>query len=105
MFRVDPEAVGVDSDYNLWGADGSSLFNWHGSTHDLAGFKTASIIETNSFTADPLFVNEAAYDFHLQSTSPAIDAAEPTYAPAFDAELRTRPFGTAPDIGAYEYTE
>ncbi|MFO1476086.1 MAG: choice-of-anchor Q domain-containing protein [Verrucomicrobiota bacterium] len=38
----------------------------------------------------------------LLSGSPAIDAADPVSFPAVDQRGRTRPFGTAPDIGAFE---
>ncbi|HXE55437.1 MAG TPA: Ig-like domain repeat protein, partial [Tepidisphaeraceae bacterium] len=46
---------------------------------------------------DPRFVNPAAGDFQLQSTSPAIDAGS-TLPP-----FLTTYAGNAPDIGAYEY--
>ena len=53
--------------------------------------------------ADPLFVAAATRDFHLQPTSPAIDAAETGKAPLTDAEGTARLQGKAPDIGAFEY--
>ena len=45
--------------------------------------------------ADPDFWNEAARDFHLQSTSPCIDAGNP--ASPLD------PDGTRADMGAFYY--
>jgi len=69
--------------------------------------------------ADPLFVDASNNDFHLQSTSPAIDAGtssgviqevfdrfEQLYGIDIrkDIEGRTRPQGLGWDIGAYEYT-
>jgi hypothetical protein len=36
--------------------------------------------------------------------SPAVDAADPTAFPATDQRGRPRPFGPAPDIGAFEYS-
>jgi Right handed beta helix region len=58
--------------------------------------------ENATIHEDPLYVNRLAADFHVQSGSPAIDAADPSYAvsPAFG--LTARPQGNGPDIGAYE---
>ena len=52
--------------------------------------------------ADPLFVDAAAGDLHLQSGSPCIDAADTALAPEFDLEGNAR-VGEA-DMGAYEFT-
>jgi len=49
---------------------------------------------------DPLFVNAAGADFHLQNNSPAIDAGVAASAPATDFDGRPR--DAQPDIGAYE---
>ncbi len=53
---------------------------------------------------NPLFVNSMS-DFHLQPTSPAIDAGitDPADGPT-DLDGRPRVQGAAPDIGAYEAT-
>jgi hypothetical protein len=52
---------------------------------------------------DPLFVDVAADDFHLQVTSPALDSGDDSVAPAVDFEGTSRPQGPQVDIGAYEY--
>lgn len=53
-------------------------------------------------TDDPLFADLHGDDFHLQSGSPAIDTgADLEYSRDYDN--RAVPFGTAPDIGAFEY--
>ncbi|MBN1673952.1 MAG: right-handed parallel beta-helix repeat-containing protein [Kiritimatiellae bacterium] len=57
----------------------------------------------NNVTDDPLFVDAAAGDYHLQAKSPAIDAgvALPEVTEDFDGV--TRPQGAGCDAGAYEY--
>lgn len=75
----------------------------------------SSAVQANNFTGNAQFVNQAIFDYHLQSTSPAIDTgADPgsgggtTLAPASQyvhpacAEGRSAA-GKAPDIGAYEF--
>jgi parallel beta-helix repeat protein len=52
---------------------------------------------------NPLFVNAANADFHLQESSPAIDAGSSSSAPSKDYDGNTRPKGAGYDIGAYEY--
>lgn len=64
--------------------------------------ESENIVDHN-LTSDPLFVNEAARDFHLQSGSPAIDAGSSDSAPAADYDGVSRPQGAAVDIGAYEH--
>jgi PKD repeat protein len=53
---------------------------------------------------DPRFVNVSNRDYHLESTSPAIDAGYDTYlAPDVDIDGEPRPQGTGYDIGADEF--
>lgn len=58
---------------------------------------------TDCIEAAPQFVNPSRHDFHLRSTSPAIDSGSPAGAPAADFDGNTRPHGTGYDIGAYEF--
>ncbi len=61
---------------------------------------------------DPMFVDTASGDFHLQEGSPCIDAGAESiyiaiwdtviYAPTFDYDSVARPQGLGWDIGAYE---
>lgn len=74
---------------NLWnGGTGSFTFDAH------------------PVTGDPLFVATASADFHLQATSPAIDAGSATVSPIvsndFDIVV-SRPVGAGFDVGAHEY--
>ena len=52
---------------------------------------------------DPLFVNAAQGNFHLQKNSPAIDKGSADSAPSFDYDNSSRPQGQGYDIGAFEY--
>ncbi len=59
--------------------------------------------EQNSFSGDPKFVNASGADFHLQSSSPAIDKGMTLSTVTTDFEGTTRPQGPAYDIGADEF--
>ena len=59
---------------------------------------------TANMTVDPLFVDAANGDYHLQSNSPCIDAGISTNAPSTDFEGNIRPQGIGYDIGAYEFS-
>jgi hypothetical protein len=58
-----------------------------------------------NLNADPLFVNAAGGDFHLQSGSPCREAGTTSAPdlPATDLEGAPRVIGNAPDMGAYEF--
>ncbi len=57
---------------------------------------------SDAVEGDPRFVNAAAADFHLQATSPAIDAGSGVDAPTVDFDGKPR--DGQPDIGAFEFT-
>jgi parallel beta-helix repeat protein len=68
------------------------------------GVNTSGTIQSNNLTtSDPQFVNAAAFDFHLQSSSSAINAGITLTEVTADFAGATRPQGTAYDIGAYEF--
>ncbi len=63
------------------------------------------VTTSGNLTANPLFVNYIATgggNYHLQSTSTAIDAGLSSGAPTFDLDGIVRPQGAGVDIGAYE---
>jgi uncharacterized repeat protein (TIGR01451 family) len=63
----------------------------------------AVVSSTNEITgSDPSFVNPAGGDYDLKLDSPAINAGQAV--PWLQADIRgtPRPFGPAPDLGAYE---
>jgi hypothetical protein len=94
---------GFKSDYNVvvdrfTTTDGNSvltLANWQTQT----GQDLHSIISTPS----ALFVDSTNNNYHLSSTSPAIDKGTSKNAPTTDLEGNSRPQGQGIDIGAYEY--
>jgi hypothetical protein len=57
---------------------------------------------TGNIDADPLFASET--DFHLQLTSPCINAGDNKFAPSadLDGNVRPLPVGTHVDVGSYE---
>ena len=96
-------------DYNLYftpGGANSAIWNWNNKDFaNFAAYKTASGQDTHSIFADPLFVNLALADVHLQDASPAVDSADPSYIPANgekDLYGDTRLSGFCVDIGASE---
>jgi uncharacterized repeat protein (TIGR01451 family) len=80
-------AKGVSPDYNdIW-------------NNDTGGTPPG----THNLSADPLLVDPANGDFHLEPGSPCIDAGDPDHHPETDFEGDLRPMGAAPDIGVDEY--
>ena len=60
----------------------------------------------NTIAADPQFVNyiaDGTGDYHLKTSSPAIDAGSSLNAPSTDLDSNARPQGAHYDIGAYEH--
>ena len=63
------------------------------------GFSTPPL----DISADPLFVDAANGDFHLEDNSPMIDAGDPEYFPKTDWDDNLRYTGGAPDMGVDEF--
>jgi hypothetical protein len=68
---------------------------------DTSGLILADSLEKT----DPKFADPAAFDFHLRSDSPAIDAGLALPGVGADYDGRVRPRGGRVDIGAYEYAD
>ena len=64
---------------------------------------TYAISGADYVVGDPLFVNAAGANFHLQKDSPAIDKGSSIDAPVNDFDGHSRPYGAGFDIGADEY--
>ncbi|MCG9132351.1 right-handed parallel beta-helix repeat-containing protein [Candidatus Poribacteria bacterium] len=72
--------------------------------NDLLFWELVAVNATDNLEGDPQLVDPVTTrDFHLQSTSPAIDAGTNAFAPADDFDGVIRPVGTTVDIGPYEY--
>ena len=63
------------------------------------------ILAGNLEKADPKFADPAAFDFHLRSDSPAINAGLTMSGFDNDYDGRVRPQGGRVDIGAYEHPD
>jgi hypothetical protein len=71
-------------------------------TYSLADYQRATGQGVNSIQADPQFENPASGDFHLLSTSPAIDQGL-SLGLATDLDGMPRPLGAGWEMGVYEY--
>jgi len=106
IFYTDTYSVYMDatssliSDYNVLYANSGAYGYINGTTYSSwSSWQTAGY-DAHSTNLDPLFVSSS--NFHLQSTSPAIDAGVELQL-GTDYEGTVVPQGRKPDIGAYEY--
>jgi hypothetical protein len=67
-----------------------------------AQFAVSTTNERHAVAANPMFVNAAAGDFHLNAGSPMIDKATAMTLFNYDKDGVARPTGLGVDIGAYE---
>jgi parallel beta helix pectate lyase-like protein/fibronectin type III domain protein len=74
----------------------------YGNANGNSWYPGGGMSESGTLVQDPLYLNRLAGDYHLQSASPAIDAADPTLAVSTAYDGTNRPKGKGPDIGAYE---
>lgn len=105
---VEHNSLPAVSDHNIV----QDLFQMDGTNGSFAAWQSFSGgLDANSIVVgqgsvltalNRLFVNPAANDYHLADGSAAIDAGDPTNAPAVDIFQHARPIGAGVDIGAYE---
>jgi len=100
----------LEAGISLWDSTGSGIIIDNNVSYGnvqgdliIGGGATISYTATNWLHSDPLFVNAAALDFHLQSGSPAINTGLTLSAVTTDYDGFARPQGAAYDIGAYEF--
>ena len=89
--------------YNNLGVESAGFIQWgFGVTKNTySAWETAYGGTTHSVQSDPLFVSKLTPDFHLQASSPAINAGTNV---GLTTDYAGNPIGGLPDIGAYEYT-
>jgi len=110
IFFLDPEAEDCVIRNNIFSNNNNNaiITNYGGSTgrvtvdHNLIDGST-QINGDDPVIGNPNFVNPSNRDFHLQSSSPAIDQGSPVDIPTVDFDGVPRPQGSGWDIGAYEY--
>jgi len=101
LFVAGTNFTGFESDYNIFRRydGGATLVYYNGTTYTLPAFFAATGQDEHSLSSNPLFVNASGHNFHLNLTSPAIDAGT-------DVGLTTDYDGymivDEPDIGAME---
>jgi hypothetical protein len=88
--RIDAGATGFDIGFN-------SISKSDGQPPAGAGYPG------DLWMVDPQFVNLAAGDFHLRSSSPLINAGTLLSSVGIDFEGLPRPVGSGQDIGAFEF--
>lgn len=95
--------TGFKSDYNVV----MSRFTLNGgnSVLTLAQWQSRTGQDMHSLIATPtqLFVGPSTYNYHLLSTSPAINKGTASYALTTDLDGASRPYGNGYDIGCYEW--
>ncbi len=108
----DSTPPGYQMDFNIYyhtNGQSQDNFDWFGTQMDgtLDDFTTQSF-NANSMFIDPQFVDVSNYDYHLDSSSPAIDANDPAFIEednAFwqDIDGNPRVINGRMDIGADEF--
>ncbi|MBP1737390.1 MAG: Parallel beta-helix repeat protein [Oscillospiraceae bacterium] len=103
------ETAHVTMNYNDWycpGGINASQFVWLSEEYSFSGYRSASFQDQNSLFSKPLFLNETAFDFHPQASSPSINAGNPAYViidDEADLDGNLRISDGRIDCGALEY--
>lgn len=99
------DGITITSDYNIINTPtgvGGMYYYYYGRYRTWSEIRGTYGLETHSITGNPLFTNIAGKNFTLTSSSPAINAGV-NVGLTTDYLGNPVPFGSAPDIGAYEY--
>jgi len=95
--NVGPHGADIHSE------EGAEIYAAYSCIRDIYGSLTSS---NSLIRSDPQFADPAAGDFHLLYGAPCIDTGDPDYSgSAFDMDGEPRPFGSAVDMGADEFTD
>ena len=103
---------GLPTDKNIGMLNGINItsLNYTHNNNNPGTFDLSTIVnsltESDNLAVDPLFVDEANFDFSLQATSPMIDVGDDTKVPSEvteDLAGNGRIVGSSVDLGAYEY--
>lgn len=105
LMQVDSGAGVAGIDSNLYADNQPWSFRWHGSNSNHANWVTASGGDGQSIVGDPGFVDAASGDLQIGPTSAALDNADAANSPTRDHDGRSRPSGSGPDRGAYEFVD
>jgi parallel beta-helix repeat protein len=101
----DQDGQGNEFRNNIVSANAGAPFVFlSGSSGQVVSNNLCTVSGTGCATVgSPQFVNAAAFDFHLQSGSPAIDAGVALLQVLTDFDGTARPKGAGYDIGAFEH--
>ncbi|HXC98428.1 MAG TPA: immunoglobulin domain-containing protein [Verrucomicrobiae bacterium] len=95
---------GILNNCLIYSNTGSIALNYQLGTFNFCSTTPLPTNGTGNITNNPLFVNPAAGDFHLQSNSPCINAGHNAYVTTnVDLDGNPRISGGTVDIGAYEF--
>jgi len=87
---------------NYWASDGGSVTGRHNILYATQGSIDRDDFPNDLVNVNPLFAAPQVDNYHIQGSSPAVDAG--VYAGAStDLEGNARPLGDGYDIGAYEF--
>lgn len=103
-FKTDVVIGSNTTDYNDYYPDTGTKFRYNGTDYNFTDWKTQTSQDANSITGDPLLVDVANENFHLQADSPCRDTGYDTSGTiSLDFAKAKRKYGSAVDMGAHEY--
>ena len=106
--RIYHNVLYANREYGVFLQDGSinavvqNNIVYQNSVPGIQNSGVGTVSDHNLVDIDPKFVNAAAFDFRLQSGSPAIDTGRTVSAVTSDFDGTPRPQGAAYNIGAFE---